>query len=107
MAANQTNLLKLNQLAKDMNMKTKDVVSVLEGKGIAAKSQKPLEPAEFEVLFNALTLENQITNIEDYLDGITYIPSKTKKAVEKEKSENTETVEKKARFLQLAPKRVK
>ena len=80
MAANQTNLLKLNQLAKDMNMKTKDVVSILEEKGIAAKSQKPLEPAEFEVLFNALTMDNQISNIEDYLDGITYIPSKKKAA---------------------------
>ncbi len=79
MAANQTNsLLKLNQFAKDINMKTKDVSAVLEGKGIAVKSQKPLEPREFEILFEALTKENQISNIEDYLDGITYIPSKKK-----------------------------
>ncbi len=87
MAANQTsNLLKVNQFAKDMNMKTKDMAVILEEKGIAIKSQKPLEPAEFDVLFEALTKGNQITNIEDYLDGVTYIPSK-KKAVNTEKAE--------------------
>ena len=70
MAANQTSsLLKLNQFAKDINMKTKDVVGILEEKGITAKSQKVLEPVEFEILFEVLTKENQITNIEDYLDG--------------------------------------
>ena len=39
MAANQTSnsLLKLNQFAKDLNMKTKDVTAILEEKGIAVK----------------------------------------------------------------------
>ena len=70
-------------------MKSKDMMVILEGKGIAAKSQKPLEPAEFDVLFEALTKEHQITNIEDYLDGITYIPSKKKaeKPAAEEKAE--------------------
>ncbi len=91
MASNQSNsLLKLNQFAKDMNMKAKDVVSILEEKGIAAKSQKALEPAEFEILFETLTRENQITNIEDYLDGITYIPSKKKASAPKEEIEKPE-----------------
>lgn len=87
MAANQTtnSLLKLNQFAKDIGMKAKDVVGVLEAKGVAVKSQKTLEPHEFELMFEALTKENQITNIEDYLDGITYIPSK--KAAKPEKVE--------------------
>ena len=78
MAANQTanSLLKINQFAKDLNLKTKDVTAILEEKGVTVKSQKPLEPAEFDVLFEALTKKNQISNIEDYLDGITYIPSK-------------------------------
>ena len=65
MAANQSNsLLKLNQLAKDMNMKSKDVITILEEKGIAAKTQKALEPGEFEILFETLTKNNQINNIE-------------------------------------------
>ena len=71
-------------------MKSKDVMAILEQKGVAAKSQKPLEPAEFEILFEALTKENQITNIEDYLDGVTYIPSK-KKAASPAKVEAKET----------------
>ncbi len=92
MAGNQTSaLLKLNSFAKDMGMKTKDVAAILEGKGVAVKSQKPLEPIEFEILLEALTKENQITNIEDYLDGITYIPSK-KKTV-KEETEDAAPVE--------------
>ena len=69
-------------------MKSKDVATILEQKGIAVKTQKPLEPSEFDLLFETLTKENQITNIEDYLDGITYIPSK-KKAVAVEKEEPT------------------
>ncbi len=61
-------------------MKSKDVAAILEQKGIVVKSQKPLEPSEFDLLFETLTKDNQITNIEDYLDGITYIPSKKKVA---------------------------
>ena len=82
MAANQVSnsLLKVTQFAKDLNMKTKDVVAILEEKGVAVKSQKPMDPSEFELLFEALTKANQITNIEDYLDGVTYIPSKKKAA---------------------------
>ncbi len=82
MAANQVSnsLLKVNQLAKDLNMKSKDVLAVLEEKGISAKTQKPMEPQEFDLLFDSLTKNNQITNIEDYLDGVTYIPSAKKAA---------------------------
>ncbi len=70
-------------------MKSKDVAAILEQKGVTVKTQKPLEPSEFDLLFETLTKENQITNIEDYLDGITYIPSK-KKAVAVAKEEPTE-----------------
>ena len=68
-------------------MKTKDVVSVLEGKGIPAQAQKVMEPAEFNILFETLTKENQITNIEDYLDGVTYIPSAKKTATAEKAAE--------------------
>ena len=83
-------------------MKAKDVVSVLEAKGISVKSQKTLEPHEFEVMFEALTKENQITNIEDYLDGITYIPSK-KSAQKPEKKEEKETAPEKAPVAEVKP----
>ena len=71
-----TNLLKVTQFSKDINMKSKDVLEVLSGKGVTVKSSASLEPAQFELLLNALTTDNQIDNIGDYLDGVTYIPSK-------------------------------
>ena len=89
MASNQaiSSLLKVNQLSKDLNMKSKELAEFMANTGIEAKSQKPLEPSEFDILFEKLTKSRQIKNIEDYLDGVTYIPSKKKaeKAVAEEK----------------------
>ena len=72
---------KITKLAKDLGIKSKDLVEILNQNGIEAKTtQKALEPVEFDILFDSLTKANQITNIGDYLDGVTYIPSKAKKA---------------------------
>ena len=55
-------------------------------KGIDLKSQKSLEAREFNILFDALTSAYQIDGIDDYIDGVTTIPSKLeKKAPEAEK----------------------
>lgn len=71
---------KINKLAKDMGLKSKDLVEILAQNGVEVKTvQKALEPAEFDILFDALTKANQITNIGDYLDGVSYIPTKVKK----------------------------
>ncbi len=77
-----TQNFKVNQLSKDLGLKSKDIMDLLAAHGIEAKTQSSLEPDQFGILFNILTKENQITGIEDYIDGITYIPSKTKKAEE-------------------------
>ena len=66
---------KVNQFAKDLNIKSKDILETLEAKGISVKSQATLDATQFNVLFEALTLANQISGIEDYIDGITCIPS--------------------------------
>ncbi len=71
-------------------MKSKDVLAVLEERGISAKTQKPMEPHEFDLLLDTLTKNNQITNIEDYLDGVTYIPSAKKAAGAVKPKEGTE-----------------
>ena len=72
---------KITKLAKDLGLKSKELVDILNQNGIEAKTtQKALEPVEFDILFESLTKANQITNIGDYLDGVTYIPSKVKKA---------------------------
>ena len=96
---------KLNKLAKDLNMKGKDLLEVLAQKGVEAKTvQKALEPAEFDILFESLTRANQITNIGDYLDGVTHIPSKVKKAPVKKAEAEQPAPEKQA---EAAPKQAK
>ena len=63
---------KINQLAKDLGKKSKDIVDLLTAKGFEVKNtQKSLEAVEFDVLFDTMTKDNQITEIENYLDGIT------------------------------------
>ena len=81
---------KVNQFAKDLNLKSKDIVDILEAKNISVKSQATLDAAQFNVLFEALTSSNQIVGIEDYIDGITQIPS-VKKAPETKAPEKAET----------------
>ena len=87
---------KANQLAKDLGIKSKEIVDVMAKKGLELKAQKALEPHEFNVLFDAITSEYQVEEIYDYIDGITYIPSKLEKPAVAEKPAQAETVEEKA-----------
>jgi len=81
---------KLNQLAKDLGVKTKDMTDILKEKGYEGKPQKVLEAAEFDVLFETLTKANQVVGIEDYIDGITHIPSKATNTEEKPEEKKPE-----------------
>ena len=95
MASTINQQFKITKLAKDLGMKSKDLVELLAQNGIEAKTtQKALEPLEFDILFESLTQANQITDIGSYLDGVTYIPSKPKKEEKPEKAEKVEKVEK-------------
>ena len=68
---------KINQMAKDMGLKSKDLSDLLSANGVAdVKTQKTLSEQEFNLLFEALTEANQVDNINDYMDGNTRIPSK-------------------------------
>ena len=78
---------KINQMAKDLGLKSKDLTDLLANKGIGdVKSQKTLNEQEFNVLFQALTEANQVDNIYDYMDGKTCIPSKIAAAKAAEKA---------------------
>ena len=89
MASTMNQQFKITKLAKDLGLKSKDLVDLLAQKGIEAKTtQKALEPLEFDILFEHLTKENQISDIGSYLDGVTCIPSKVKKATAKAKAES-------------------
>lgn len=84
---------KINQLAKDLNLKSKDLVETLKELGFDAKTQMTtLTADEFGALLNKLTLDNQIIGIDGYLDGKTKIVSTYQKekialAEAKEKAE--------------------
>ena len=74
---------KVNQLAKDLNIKAKEMVELMSGAGVELKTQKNLEPGEFNLLLDLLTKKHQIVGIDEYIDGVTYIPSVLKKKEEK------------------------
>ncbi len=73
-------------------MKGKEIVDILAGKGFSVTAQKSLDAPEFDALFDTLTRQNQINGIEDYLDGITYIPSSKKATVKAEDKSSPESV---------------
>ena len=75
---------KINQLAKDLGIKSKDIIDTLADKGITAKTQGALEGREFDILMETLTKQNQIKDIDSYIFGDTYIPSKIQIAKEAE-----------------------
>jgi translation initiation factor IF-2 len=76
MALNQKNSTRISNLAKDLNLKNKDILDILAENGIEGKSHSAiLDPEEFNIVMNELTSRNQITGIGDYLDGKVKLPS--------------------------------
>ena len=82
MASNKT--VKVTQLSKDTNIKLNTLVEMLLEMGIDKKTGASLEAEEFELFMDKLTRENQIENLDDYLDGKATIVSEEK---EKEREE--------------------
>lgn len=92
---------KVNQLAKDLNIKAKDMLELMSGAGVELKTQKNLEPGEFNLLLDLLTKKHQIVGIDEYIDGVTYIPSVLKKKEENKAPATAE--EKKAPVAEAKP----
>ena len=61
--------VKITQITKDFAQKTKDVLDLLKARGVEKKSGATLTEAEFSLFLDALTAENQIENLDDYLTG--------------------------------------
>ena len=65
---------KINLLAKDLELKSKEMTQYLTESGITGKaSQATLEPDEFSALMNTITQANQISDMGSYLNGTTKI----------------------------------
>ena len=69
--------IKINSLAKDFDMKTKDLGDALAEAGLERKTSGMIDPDEFAVFLNHITASNQTTNMTDYLAGKADIPQKS------------------------------
>ena len=73
--------LKVTQLAKDFNLKTKDVGDVFAKMNIEKKTGASVNGDELALFLNKITLSNEIKDLNAYLNGKTKIESvKEKKA---------------------------
>ena len=72
-------MFKVSQLAKDLQIKNKDMLTKLESTGVSVKSyMATLEPDDFNLFFDELTRESQIKDLDGYLKGKTKITRKPK-----------------------------
>ena len=80
---------RINQLAKELGIKGKDITDILAAGGIEGKSSSAaLDPDEFGLVMDVLSKKNQISNLDPYLDGDVVIVTKGQKAAaEKAKAE--------------------
>ena len=84
---------KINGLAKDFGMKTKDFSEYAEKAGLKDKgNMSVLESVEFDALMTVLTSAYQITDMGKYLNGETYIRLDLPKPPKKETPKPEETV---------------
>ncbi len=100
---------RINQIAKDLSFKTKDVIDVFEGAGLGGKTHMTtLTPEEFGLLVWSLTEKRQIPNIDDYLDGKIKITTEAEKAAEAERKIAEEKARKEAeKAAELAAQKAK
>ena len=81
-------MFKINQIAKDLGMKTKEVTSEAEAAGVAGKTTSAsFEAEEFNMFFDHITSNNQIKDMDGYLKGKTVIKTAEVQAAEKAAAE--------------------
>ena len=83
---------KISVLAKDLGLKNKEILEMLAANGFAGKSHSsPLSEEEFAFVIEYFTKNNQVTSINDYINGVTKIeierPEDSEKKVEAPKTE--------------------
>jgi len=100
----QAGKYKVSNLAKDLNMKTKEVTDILSSCGFAGKTHSSvLTEDEFSAVMIKVTEKAQIVGINDYIDSKAFLPTEyvskyakpeDKAEVVADKAEKTEKVEK-------------
>ena len=61
--------IKVTQISKDFNIKTKDVSDIFKDAGLDKKTGASVETEEYELFLHKITASHQIKNIDDYIDG--------------------------------------
>ncbi len=93
----QNSMFRINQLAKDLGIKSKEILTKLDDTGLTGKStMATLDSDEFNLFFDSLTKENQIKSMDLYLDGKTYIKKPKAAEVKAEAPETKAEAEVKA-----------
>jgi len=81
-------MFKINQLAKDFGLKTKDICALAADAGVEGKTTSAsLEAEEFNKFFELITSNNQIKDMDGYLKGKTVIKTPAVQAAEAEVAE--------------------
>ena len=73
-------MAKISQIAKDFNIKAKDIVALLKEHGIDKNISGNIEGEEYDLFLECLMLANQIDNLDDYLVGRATLTSDKPKA---------------------------
>ncbi len=72
----QSPMFRINQLSKDLDLRSKDIITRLDEVGLdGKKTMTVLEADEANLLLDILTKENQISDIDGYVHGKTSIPA--------------------------------
>ncbi len=81
MAAQQSQMYRVGQLAKDFGIKAKDILEVIGREGESKATNITLSPDEFSYLVLTLTESKQVSNIDDYIDGKIRVYTAAERAV--------------------------
>lgn len=103
---------RVNNLAKDLDMKAKNLVDFCTKCGLEGKTATALvQPEEIALILDRLSTENQITDMTSYISGKTFVPGFEPKEViaemaeEAKKAENANiAAEKKEEKKEVSPK---
>ncbi len=88
--------IKLNVLAKELNVKSKDLSVLLAENGFGEKStQAALSDDEFGFLMDALSKANETTDLNAYLSGVTHVTVETEERL-KQREERARAAAEKA-----------
>ena len=93
MATKSNSMFRISQLAKDLGLKTKELTEKLNELGVSAKNTSAsLEPDEVNLLFESLSKDSEIKDIDGYLHGKTVItlpesPEESATRLKQEKAE--------------------